>query len=247
MKEQSFFWTVFPKISHLKSILGRVFFLHEQNLRNFCSTGAGHRVSSSVAATRMFVLGRNHECNCDMLLFPPRCLGAELQGAVVHPVHHRRILPQRQTHQGAGVLGPVHALAPHAQLHRPQQMVEERRLRVPLRPGPLPDTEDPAALSQRQHSDLQNAHGHLLQVQALQTPSQPVGGQGGPEEATQQEAQSLVSRPEQDQRAADGQLVLTLSQRPWTDTTHSRHTNRHVSFRERGDAVRLFREGKFIS
>lgn len=116
---------------------------------------------------------------------------------------------------------------PHTQLHCPREVVEEQRHGLPLRPGALPDAQGPAAVSERQRSDLQNPRGHVLQVQAFQAPPQPVGGQGGAEEATQQEAQPVAAGPEQEQHAADGQLVLRRpesirAQRP-------KHTHTHVT------------------
>lgn len=84
-------------------------------------------------------------------------------------------MPKREARQGARVLGPVHALASGAQFHHPRQVVEKQRLGLPVHPGPLTHAEDPAALSQRQLTDVQNSRRHLLQVQALQDPPQPVG------------------------------------------------------------------------
>lgn len=97
------------------------------------------------------------------------------------------------------MLGPVPPGAPSAQLHRPWQVVAEQHLGAPLHPGSLQDQEDPAALPQWQHSDLQTPHSDLLQVQEVPASPQPVGGQGGPEEATHQEA--AVSRPQQEDHA----------------------------------------------
>lgn len=117
------------------------------------------------------------------------------------------------------MLGPVHARSPHAELHRPREVVEEQRVGLPLHPGALPDPPGAAAVSERQHSDLQNPHRHLLQVQALQAAPQPVGGQGAAEAAAaHQETQPVISRPDQEQHAVDGQLVLAAPQPPRTET-----------------------------
>lgn len=108
------------------------------------------------------------------------------------------------------MFGPVHAFAPGAQFHRARKVVEEQRLGLPLHPGPLTHAEDPAALSQWQLTDVQNPRRHLLQVQALQEPPQPVRGQRGAKEATQQEARSAAAGAEQEQHAGGRQLVLKL-------------------------------------
>lgn len=89
------------------------------------------------------------------------------------------------------MLRAVHAQPPPAQLHHSGQVVEEQRFGIPLYPGPQPDKEGPAALSQRQHSDLQNPRGDVLQVQALQATPQPIRGQGGAKNTADQETQSV--------------------------------------------------------
>lgn len=108
------------------------------------------------------------------------------------------------------MLWPVLALASGAQFHHPWQVVEEQRLGLPMHSGPLAHAEDPAALSQRQLTDVQNPRRYLLQVQAIQGPPQPVGGQRGAKEATQQEARSIAAGAEQEQHAPGRQLVLKL-------------------------------------
>lgn len=124
-----------PNVDRIGEILAHIGVGHS------CSIRAVNlqNVIYSVQNFKVCVLGWSHECNCDILLFHSRCLGVELQGVALHPLHYGRILPQCQARKGAGVFGPVHARTPLAQLHRPWEVVEGQHHGLPLHPGPLQD------------------------------------------------------------------------------------------------------------
>lgn len=66
----------------------------------------------------------------------------------------------------------------HAKLNSKGEVVEKQLLRLPLHPRSLPHSADTTPVSERTKPDIQNPSSHVLQVQTLHSPSQPIGCQG---------------------------------------------------------------------
>ncbi|KAK2845063.1 hypothetical protein Q5P01_011722 [Channa striata] len=107
---------------------------------------------------------------------------SRMQGAALHQVHLRRPLHQHQTHQGTGVCWRVSPRPDASKLdwqHLQQEVLEspQQQPRLAVRQRQDPNPAHPATVSGRQHENVQNHRGHLLQVQEVLEAAQRIGEQ----------------------------------------------------------------------